>query len=64
MDQKGYIHLEVVKGERAYAFQLPIGAPFGEAYDAAFQVLQEILKMAKDASEKAAPVEPESQEAQ
>lgn len=64
MDQKGYVHLEVTKGEHNYAFVLPLGAPFGEAYDAAFQVLQQILKMAQDASEKASPVAPESQEAQ
>jgi hypothetical protein len=56
MNQKGYLHLEVTKGERNYAFTLPIGAPFGEAYDAAFSVLQEILKMAQEASEKASPV--------
>lgn len=45
--------LEVTQGERTYKFLMPMGAPLGEAYDAAHYVLQEIVKYAKQAEEAA-----------
>jgi hypothetical protein len=38
---------------RTYTFDLPVGAPFGEAYDVCHEVLTHITKMASDAAEKA-----------
>lgn len=43
---------------RTYTFELPMGAPFGEAYDVCHEVLQQITKMASDAAEKAKQVKP------
>jgi hypothetical protein len=57
MNQKGAVILEVTKGDNRYEFVMPIGAPFGEAYDAAFQALMTITEMAKNAAEAAKPVE-------
>jgi len=41
------IDMEVVSNENRYVFNMPLNAPAGEAYDAAFQVLEQILEMAK-----------------
>ena len=62
MDIKSFISVEVTKNERTYHFYMPVGAPFGEAYDAAFEVLNSITEMAKQAVEKAKPQEDESVE--
>jgi len=60
MDQRGLISLEVKKGDNTFVFLMPIGAPLGEAYDAAFECLQEILGMSQRAAEQAKPAqEPE-----
>ena len=57
MDLKSVILLEVVKNERTYRFEMPIGAPYGECYDVAFQVLGKISELSKEAVEKVAPTE-------
>ena len=55
-----YVNLQVEKNDRVYVFSLPVGAPYGECYDAAHECLQEIMKMAQAAADKAKqPVEPE-----
>ena len=36
------VNIEVVKGDRRYVFSVPVGAPFGESYDAAFQAMDVI----------------------
>jgi len=51
MDQRAMFNLEVKKGERTFIFSMPVGSPFGEAYDAAFEVLAEIQKMSAKAVE-------------
>ena len=58
MDQRAVIQLEVEKEGRKYVFTMPVGAPLGEVYDVAFSVLGEILKISKEAVEKAKPAEP------
>jgi hypothetical protein len=55
MNVKSYVDVEVVKSERVYHFLMPVGAPFGEAYDAAFEALGSITEMAKQAVENAKP---------
>jgi len=47
------VSLEIKKEDRTYSFLMPIGSPFGEAYDAAFAVLAEINKMSQEAVETA-----------
>jgi hypothetical protein len=53
MDQKAVVKLEVEKNERKFEFIMPIGSPYGEAYDAAFEFLNEIAKMTQEAAEAA-----------
>lgn len=53
MNQKGCVVFETTKNERNYTFCMPIGAPIGEAYDVAFEVLQELVKIANAESAKA-----------
>jgi len=55
MNVKSYIDIEIVKNERTYHFFMPVGAPFGEAYDAAFEALSNVTEMAKKATENAKP---------
>lgn len=64
MEQKAVINLEVKKEDRTFVFSMPIGAPFGEAYDAAFTVLNEIQEMSKKAVEHAKPKEMDKEEVQ
>ena len=47
----GTFNLEFQKEERVYRFTLPYGAPYGEAYDAAFQFLNKVLEMQNKAVE-------------
>jgi len=60
--QKAVIVLEVEKNERVYTFTMPVGSPFGEAYDVAFLMLQEVLKLSKEAVDRATPPEKEEKE--
>ena len=57
MDIKSYVDVEIKKNDRVYHFLMPVGAPFGEAYDAAFESLTSITEMAKNAVEQAKPKE-------
>lgn len=52
MDQIAVINLEIEKNDNKYVFSMPIGAPLGEAYDAAFLVIREIIKMADEAAKR------------
>jgi len=63
MEIKSYIDLEITKNERVYHFYMPVGSPFGEAYDVAFEALGRITEMAKQAAEAAKPKESEVVEA-
>lgn len=49
---KAYVSIDIKVGERMYQFYMPVGAPYGEAYDAAFSVSAKILELAKDAVDK------------
>ena len=56
MEQKSAIIFESVRGERTYQFIIPVGAPFGEVFDVAFEVLnaaEGLAKQAVDAAQKA-----------
>jgi len=45
--------IEIKTEKNSYSFSMPIGAPLGEAYDAAHQIMQEIIKFAQNAAEQA-----------
>jgi len=49
MEKKSHIVFEVIKDDRTYMFHIPNGAPYGETYDALYTMLQEVLKLAKQA---------------
>lgn len=49
MDQILHIELKIVKGKNSYTFCMPYGAPLGEAYDAAHEVLQHLTEQANEA---------------
>ncbi len=51
MDQRAVLNMEVEKNGHRYVFSMPIGAPLGESYDAVYSVLEEIVKLSKQASE-------------
>lgn len=59
MNIKSQIVIEVTKDDHTFSFAMPLGAPFGKAYDAAHDVLMEIIEYSKRAAEQAkqAPAE-------
>jgi len=52
MDQRAVLNMEVEKNGHLFVFSMPIGAPLGEAYDAVYGVLEEIIKLSNQAAEK------------
>jgi hypothetical protein len=62
MNVKATVNIMIEKNERTYVFSMPVGAPFGEAYDAAFEALTQISNMAKEAIESARNKESKSVE--
>ena len=64
MDMKSAVILEATKGEnRQFQFVMPVGAPFGECYDACFEMLNKITELAKQAAESAKPAEEKAADA-
>lgn len=61
LESKPTLTLEVKQNERTYYFTMPMGSPLGETYDAAYMVLQQIFKFAKEAEEAAKRVEKEKE---
>lgn len=51
--QKLAVSFEVKKGDNVYTFTMPYQCPLGEAYDAAYEVLSDIVDMSQRAYEKA-----------
>lgn len=47
MEMKQYITLEVAKGDFKFVFQMPNGASWGNAIDAAFEVLQKLNELSQ-----------------
>ncbi len=62
MDIKTNVSFEVKKGDNVYTFHLPTGAPFGELYDSAYEILSKIVEMAQEAALKAQPKTPPAQD--
>lgn len=59
MELRTYATFVKIHGEgdqkREYMFSMPYGCPLGEAYDVVFEVLQQIAKRTKEATESVAP---------
>jgi hypothetical protein len=55
MNIKSAVIIEIEKGGKIYQFIMPMGAPLGEAYDAAFEVLRGVVDMSRQAMESAKP---------
>lgn len=54
---KPFLAIDIEKGGRKYTFSMEVGSPIGEAYDAAYAVLAELLEMSKKAAANAKPKE-------
>lgn len=61
MDIKSTVVIEIKKNDNVYRFEMPVGAPFGECYDAAFQTLNKVSELAKEAADKMNPQAAETQ---
>ena len=65
MEIQSRIVVESKKGEDGkfiFRLDMPVGVPFGLAYDACFEFLNHISEMSRAAVEKARPVEAEAEE--
>lgn len=49
--EKAFYEINITKNEREYRFSIPIGAPFGEAYDAAFEALRKVVQKSQESLE-------------
>lgn len=63
MNVQSMVVIEIERNGRLYTFSMPVGAPYGEAYDAAFEALQSVLDMARQSAERARPVEVDNETA-
>lgn len=48
MDKHGRLVFRVEKDSHAYEFSAPLGAPFGATHDALYEIVEEVLTMAKE----------------
>jgi len=53
MDIHSQVVIEIKKDDHVFRFSMPLGSPFGKAYDAAYEVLQHIVDLSKKAAEQA-----------
>lgn len=64
MNFKTTLNFEVTQNERTYCVSIPVGAPYGEAYDAIFKCLEGIVEWQKKSIEQlksqAQPATPEN----
>lgn len=47
MELKSTLNFEVTKNERTYRISIPVGAPYGEAYDSIFACLEGLVDLQK-----------------
>lgn len=59
MDITQHISLQVNKGDFEFTFHMPNGATWGNAIDAAFEVLQKLNDLSKKSVEAMKPAQPE-----
>jgi hypothetical protein len=56
MEMKQYQVIEVTKGDSKFAFQILNGSTYGNAIDAAFDILQKLNELSQQASQNMKPV--------
>ncbi len=61
MELKSIVQIEVERNDRKYTFSMPVGVSYGEAYDAAFEVLQKTVELAQKAAESTRPPQEQQQ---
>lgn len=55
MKQQGYVHISLEKGEEKehkFCFEMPMGASYADAADAAYSIFKTVDKMYRDAIDK------------
>ena len=57
MEMKQYINLEVTKNDFKFAFQMPTGATWGSAIDAAFEVMQKLSELSQQSIQNLKPAD-------
>lgn len=60
METKQYITLEVKKNDFSFSFQMPTGATWGSAIDAAYDVLQKLNDLSQQSAQALKPAVQES----
>lgn len=51
MELKQNISIEVQKGDYTFVFHMPVGASWGNAIDASFDILQRLNELAKQSAQ-------------
>lgn len=59
MEIKQYIVITTTKGDANFSFHIPVGTTWGNAVDAAYEILSEVGNMAKQSMEQSKPASPE-----
>jgi hypothetical protein len=49
MEVKNVLTIQIEKNERIYTFSIPMGAPYGECIDVAFEVLKGVNELSQQA---------------
>ena len=57
MEVKNFVEFSVMNNGRLYTFNVPADGNLGEAYDAAYQVLDEITRRIQEIAKQRAPQE-------
>jgi hypothetical protein len=57
MEVKQHITLTTTKGDATFTFHIPVGTTWGNAVDAAYEILTEVGAMAKKSMEQMKPTE-------
>lgn len=57
MTVKTTISIEITKNDRVFSFNMPVNSPFGEAYDACYETLLQIVEFSKKAAEERKPAD-------
>jgi len=52
MELKSSVILETKRNDYTFRMELPIGAPLGDAYEAAWEMLSKIVEMARESVDK------------
>ncbi len=62
MEIKQHVSLEVKKGDFNFVFHMPVGASWGSAIDASFEILQRLNELAAQSAQQLKPADSVEQE--